>query len=234
MDTELLREPIADPAPAAGGGDHCTATLCLRQPLSFRTDAVPSPARLAGGRDGVPSMMSLGDPGWRGHYSALQVVSMWRLTSSHRWGRDNGGDWEGVSMGQTGAGSHHSCPQFIARTRQLESQLLSALLWKDLPSCCYPCPRARRRACGLPRPVLLGGCRGGECGRAPQPRPALALPWVGYAPEGQGQFLSIVAPSQLCPCSSPCPSGAGAAAPSVAGPGNRTLTCFPDTLHPAL
>lgn len=182
MDTELLREPIADPAPAAGGGDHCTATLCLRQPLSFCTDAVPSPARLAGGRDGVPSMMSLGDPGWRGHYSALQVVSMWRLTSSHRWGRDNGGDWEGVSMGQTGAGSHHSCPQFIARTRQLESQLLSALLWKDLPSCCYPCPRARRRPVWIapagslvlcfwggveeesvaehPSPVLLWRCHG--------------------------------------------------------------------------
>lgn len=82
-----------------------------------------------------------------------------------------------------GAGSHHFCPHFIARIRQLESQLCSELLWKDLLSLFTPLlPGQEAGLRGLHQRAPLScasavgvvGCRGGECGLAPQPPPALS------------------------------------------------------------
>lgn len=59
--------------------------------------------------------------------------------------------------------------------------------------------------------------------------PATAM--VGYVPEGQGRFLSppspTVAPSQLCPSSSPCPSGTGRQLPALLARETTPSLVFP-------
>lgn len=140
--------------------------------------------------------------GWWGHSSALHVVSMWRLTSSPRWGRDRE-DWEGVYTGQTegqaaSVSAHISLPEPGAGI-----PATFVLLWTDLLSGSYPCPWPGGGLRGLhqraPSSCASGGCRGRECGQAPPAPSCLAAAMVGSVPEQQGRFLSPPSPTVLPP-----------------------------------